>query len=188
MGRFDPKWPDAAKQAVGSAMLDPNPTSQRPLTGKQAVAQLNAGQLNCPAPPEPMPHRMAYECKKWEQKRRLGHTLSPAAKNWLEEPKQVEQNLTGRILSIHERNVEELERQRLKGTPDSRLFGMVVKNHREIMAAVRPPGRPHKPAGKQMPPKEPDKPDTVAILAQAHEDTKRGTNGTPSPAREPVAA
>lgn len=164
-------------------MLDPDPATQKRVTAKQAVERLNAGMLGVDPPAKPMPTTTAYWCRDRERARRQGHDLTPTAKLMLDDPSEVEKKLNQRLLSIHERNIEDLEKQRTKGAPDPRLFGMVVKNHRELMAAIRPiPSA--RASAKKVPPKTPQ--DTVAKpendvqrLQQAHEQSRRGVNGTP---------
>jgi hypothetical protein len=183
MGRFDELYTEPQRQAVGRAMLDPDPVTGKKVTAPQAVERLNAGTLGVDPPPRPMPTTTAYWCRDREKQRRQGHDLTPAAKEALEDPAAVERKLNQRLVSIHERNIEELEKQRAKGMPDSRLMGMVIKNHRELMAAIRPiPSARAK--AKKVPPKTPQPTDPVVEndvqrLQRAHEQSGRGTNGTP---------
>jgi hypothetical protein len=176
MGRYDERYTEEQRQAVGRAMLDPDPITGRKVTAREAVDRLMDGRLGVPAPPERMPHTTAYVFRNRERNRQQGHELSPEAKKALEDPTAVKDRLNQRILSIHERNIDKLEAQlrRPSGSVDPRLFSLVVKNHREIMAAIRPPGRPIKVMSKNQEPKPADAPDVVAELRKAHEATRRG--------------
>lgn len=157
-------------------MLEPDPLTGKKVSASMAIDRLMDGRLGVPAPPDRMPNTTAYTFRDRERARQQGHELSPEAKRALEDPTAVKDRLNQRILSIHERNIDKLEQQmrRPSASVDPRLFAMVVKNHREIMAAIRPPGRPFKPAHKDREPLPEAKPDIVRELQKAHEETRRG--------------
>jgi hypothetical protein len=113
MGRWAERYTREQKTAVGSAMLDPDPLTTKPLTAKQAVKRLNDGSLRLhgepvPAPAEPMPYTTAYDCRNVERKRRNGTELTPTAKRALEDPAAAGAQLLTRAVSLHERLLAQL--------------------------------------------------------------------------------
>jgi hypothetical protein len=131
-----------------------------------------------------MPHTSAYDYKRREQRRRAGHILSPLARHALEDPSSVLEDLTKRVLSIHENQLHKLEQQQAtgKGDIDPRLYAQVVKNTPTILAMLRKPKANGKPQPKQEEERKAPEPDAATSLLAAHRATAAGTPAPTFPA------
>jgi hypothetical protein len=185
MGRYAEKYTQAQRETVGAAMLDNDPLLQRPLTAKEATQRLNQGKLGVPPPTQPMPTTTAYDCRNKEARRRTGHELSPLAKQALEDPTTIQNQLRQRVLTLHEHQLAELEAQRAKGKPiDPRQYSNVVKNTPIILALFKPPSKngdaQKRPNSR---PVEPEPQNHVARLLQANKTAPTPTLDTDSALR-----
>jgi hypothetical protein len=176
MGRWAEKYTQPQREAVGAAMLDPNPVTGKMLTAKQAVKLLNEGRLGVPAPAEPMPYTTAYDCRNRERSRRAGHQLSPAAKQALESPADAATALLQRAVSVHEQLLSKLEGQVAKDKADLRLYNAVIRNQVQIGALLKPKAQPaprRTPNGGQekAPERHEQEPQFVGELLAAHKRT-----------------
>lgn len=187
MGRFDEKYSEPLRRAVGSYLIDPDPLTQRRRTVPMARAALMAGQLRdelgqpVPMPPEAPPTSTFYNFKRREEQRRKGELLSPLARQALEDPEAVREQFIRRAVSAHEYTVEKLEDTLRKGKIDSRLHGMVVKNTPTILAVLKQAKGNNKPKPQQHHKDEPNPqddpaatPDALAELVTAHEQSAKG--------------
>lgn len=180
MGRYAEQYTEQQRTAVGSAMLDPDPLTQKPLTAREATRRLNEGKLGVPPPASPMPVTSAYDYKRREARRRAGHELSPLARQALEDPATTGTQLRQRVLTLHEHQLAELEQQRAQGKPiDPRQYSNVVKNTPIVLAMFKPPsknGDAQKRANSK--PTEPTKPDVVRDLLKASKAQGQTTTTT----------
>lgn len=185
MGRYDERYSEPQRRAVGSYMLDPDPITDKRRTAKQAVAALMEGRLQVPPPPDPMPLSTAYECKRREEARRKGTELSPLARQALEDPETVRQTIIESAVSMWDYQRQDLEDQRRRGRLDSRLYSLWIKNTPTVLALLRRPtsngakakasaanGRAAEPATEN------PKADELKPLLDAHERDARGTAWT----------
>jgi hypothetical protein len=181
MGRYAEKFTEQQRQAVGSAMIDPHPLTGKTLTAPEAVDRLNAGQLGCPAPAQPMSRTYAYGCRDKERRRRAGHELSPLAKTALEDPTAVRADVIRRAFTLHEYELGKLEAQKAAGKElDPRLYTTWIKNTPTLLALLKP----DKPNGKPQPKAKPETTeqlDHVGQLLTAHRSTAGGTHREPAP-------
>ena len=187
MGRWDEKFSEEQRRAVGSFILDPDPVTGKKRTAKQALEALHAGRLGIPAPGEPMSISMAYECKRREQARRRGTELSPLAKQALEDPETIRGNLIQRAVSVQDYQLQELEDQQRRHKVDPRLYSMVIKNMPTVLGLLRKPtshtnkGKPPVDENGERP-DDTNKPDELDALVTAHQTTARGATWATSTA------
>jgi hypothetical protein len=134
-----------------------------------------------PVPPKQPPASTLYHFKRREEQRRKGEILSPLAQQALENPEAVRERIIQRAVSIWDYEQERLEEQRSKGRVDNGLFSRQLKNAPTVMAMLKAmsnqqksnkPGRDHGREAEPAP--EPEQPDELASLINAHDSTRRG--------------
>jgi hypothetical protein len=185
MGRYDEIYSETCRRAIGTFLLDPDPVTDRRRTVPQCLKLLMAGELRyqgdpVPVPPKQPPASTMYEFKRREEKRRKGEILSPLAQKALENPEQVRESIMQRAVSIWDYEQERLEQMQRKGTVDNGLFSRQIKNAPVVMAMLRAlkAKQDKKPnTGDERataPGQQPDQPDELTQLVEAHEDSRTG--------------
>jgi hypothetical protein len=182
MGRWDERYSEEQRRAVGAYLLDPDPITGKRHTADQAIAALMSGALKVPVPPNPMPRSTAYYCRRREEGRRKGTELSPLARTALEDPDTVRQTIIQAAVSMWDYQRQDLEAQRARGRLDSRLYSLWIKNTPTVLALLRRPtsnGAKAKASaanGRAADPTAPEpQPDELKQLVTAHEQTAKGT-------------
>jgi hypothetical protein len=186
MSKFQRRYTDRQKTAVGAAQLDAN------MSAAQALAALNAGTLTdsdgvVPAPADPMPKSTAHDCaRKLRQSREGRRTPLERAT-----PGQQREILNGRLLGAADRLTRRVERMSRNGTDAAKVAELLAKAARavrEVHAATADPAppRPRPPASGSDPstsdpaPSAPASP-LDAIAADIERDDRRSRRLASSP-------
>lgn len=179
MGRYDEVWSEDQRRAIGSFLLEPDPITGKRRTVPQCKKALMAGRLSCAVPPKPPPDSTFYYFKRREEQRRSGETLSPLAKQALEDPETVRTTFIQQAVSAHEYVADRVQTAHQKGKLDPRLYGMFVKNTPTVCALLKAYSQQakSKPKPSVMESDREDTPqpdDALSKLVEAHESESRG--------------